>query len=111
MNNLQPLSSFFPEIKVKEHHYDDVIELRNAYERAMFDYIEKYVLDGRNLGEIFPVAHISAVNEVMANKYMYGLNVLEHIIEYEDYFSDKEEINERYDDLVARGLASPMVRN
>lgn len=111
MNNLQSLSSFFPEIKEKEHHYDDVIELRNAYESAMFDYIEKYVLDDRNLGDIFAVAHNSAVIEVMANKYMYGLNVLEHIIEYEDYFSDKVEINERYDDLVARGLASPMVRN
>ena len=107
MADLCPLSTVLPEIKEKEQHYDHICKLQTAYERAMFEYIEKYILDDRNLGEVFPVAHISAVDEVIQNKYVYGHNVLEHIVEYEDYSSDVKEINERYKGLVVSGRVSP----
>jgi hypothetical protein len=90
----------------KDRHYDRINKLRDTCEREMFAYIEKYVLDGRELGEVFPVAHYSAVNDVEEKGYVYGRYVLEHIIEYEDDFSNKADVKQCYESMVKTGRIS-----
>lgn len=94
-------------VLTREEHLDQIIAFRKEFELSMFSYIEKYILDGRSLGEVFPVAHRSAVEEVFDNRYVYGHNVLEHIIEYTDLFSNKEKIREGYLEMVSRGEIYP----
>lgn len=91
---------------VKDRHYDRIVKLRKACEMEMFAYIEKYVLDGRDLGEVYPVAHVSVVNDVEEKGYVYGHYVLEHIIEYEDNFSNKAGVKQCYESMVKTGRIS-----
>lgn len=92
------------EIKAeKDKHLERIYELRKACEKEMFTYIEKYILDGRRLDEVFPVAYQSVLDDVNDEGYVYGHYVLEHIIDYTDIFSEKEEIRERYLEITSRG--------
>jgi len=91
----------------KNRHYDRIDMLRTACEMEMFDYIKKYVLDGRELGEVYPVAHYSAVNDVEEKGYVYGHYVLEHIIEYEGDFSNKADVTHCDEVMVRTGRVCP----
>lgn len=92
---------------VRDDHFDQICALRMEYELAMCSYIEKYILDGQSLIEIFPVAHRSSLEDIFDAGCVYGHYVLEHIIEYEKDFSNKAAVKQCYESMVKTGRISP----
>ncbi len=94
----------------KDEHFDRIYALRKACEIEMFAYIEKFILDGRRLGEVFPVAHQSVLDDVSKEGCVYGHYVLEHIIANEELFKDKDYVLQGYKAMFNEGPETRLER-
>lgn len=98
-------SSFFNNSKIemekeKNDHNKRISHLLEMIDIEMCSFITKFVLDGRSLQDVMPVAHRTLFFHTMNSGSIYRQYVLAHIVFNHEMYADKSYTLEKFKEIV-----------